>query len=231
MTHKLELIYFKMRALAEAPRLLLNYSNIEYDDLMSWDYYGKEWSEVKQNVPFKQLPMLVVDKNHKICQSIAIMTFIENLAGINISDPILNAKANAIMQSAQELFMPLNPTVNFATGDKFIKKRDDMIPFLISRFEDLEKAIKENDKKFFIYDEPRACDFTVFHHLDLSKKLDQSIIKKFSRLEKFLDDIMLINSVKSYLDKRPKLIDVSVEPKLIIDGIPHPTGVKKTEFK
>ena len=32
------------------------------------------------------------------------------------TDPILNAKANAIMQSAQELFMPLNPTVNFAIG-------------------------------------------------------------------------------------------------------------------
>ena len=217
-----------MRALAEAPRLLFHYTNIEYEDLMSWDYYDKEWSEVKPNIPFKQLPMLVVDKKHEICQSMAIMTFIENLAGINITDPILNAKANAIMQSAQELFMPLNPTVNFAIGEKFIKKKDDMIPFLLSRFEDLEKAMKNNDKKFFIFDEPRACDFVAFHHLDLSKMLDPSIIKKFPRLEKFLDDIMSIESVKSYLDKRPELIDVSVEPKLVIDGFPQSTGVKKT---
>ena len=194
----------------------------------SWDYYDKEWSEVKSIIPFKQLPMLVIDKKHEICQSMAIMTFIENLAGINITDPILNAKANAIMQSAQELFMPLNPTVNFAIGEKFIKKKDDMIPFLLSRFEDLEKAMKNNDKKFFIYDEPRACDFVAFHHLDLSKMLDPSIIKKFPRLEKFLEDIMSVESVKSYLDKRPELIDVSVEPKLVIDGVPHPTGVKKT---
>ena len=217
-----------MRALAEAPRLLFHYTNIEYEDLMSWDYYGKEWSEVKLNIPFKQLPMLVVNKKHEICQSMAIMTFIENLAGINITDPILNAKANAIMQSAQELFMPLNPTVNFATGEKFIKKKDDMMPFLLSRFEDLEKAMKNNDKKFFIYEEPRACDFVAFHHLDLSKMLDPSIIKKFPRLEKFLEDIMSIESVKSYLDKRPELIDVSVEPKLVIDGVPQSTGVKKT---
>ena len=195
---------------------------------MSWDYYGKEWSEVKLNIPFKQLPMLVVNKKHEICQSMAIMTFIENLAGINITDPILNAKANAIMQSAQELFMPLNPTVNFAIGEKFIKKKDDMMPFLLSRFEDLEKAMKNNDKKFFIYEEPRACDFVAFHHLDLSKMLDPSIIKKFPRLEKFLEDIMSIENVKSYLDKRPELIDVSVEPKLVIDGVPQSTGVKKT---
>ena len=228
MKHKLELIYFKMRALAEAPRLLFHYTEIEYDDVMSWDYYGKEWSEVKPNIPFKQLPMLIVDKKHEICQSLAIMTFVEKLAGINITDPILNAKANAIMQSAQELFMPLNPTVNFAKGEKFKKKREDMMPFLMSRFEDLEKAIIKNDKKFFILDEPRACDFVAFHHLDLSKMLDPSIIKKFPRLEKFLEDIMSIESVKSYLDKRPKLIDVSIEPKLVIGGVPHPTGVKKT---
>ena len=228
MKHKLELIYFKMRALAEAPRLLFHYTNIEYDDLMSWDYYNKDWTEVKPNIPFKQLPMLVVDKKHKICQSMAIMTFIENLAGINITDPILNAKANAIMQSAQELFMPLNPTVNFAKGEKFKKKKEDMTPFLKSRFEDLEKSMRENDNKFFIYNEPRACDFVTFHHLDLSKMLDPSIIKKFPRLEKFLDDIMSIESVGSYLIKRPELINVGVEPKLVIDGVPHSTGVKKT---
>ena len=103
-----------------------------------------------------------------------------------------------------------------------------MIPFLISRFGDLEKAMKENDKKFFIYDEPKACDFVTFHHLDLSKLLDRSLIKKFPRLEKFLDNMMSIESIRNYLKKRPKLIDVSVEPKLIINGIPHPTGVKRT---
>ncbi len=228
MKHKLELIYFKMRALAEAPRLLLNYTDLQYDDIMSWNYYGKEWSEVKSKVPFRQLPMLVVDQKYEICQSIAILTFIEKLAGIDISDPILNAKANAVMQSAQELFMPLNPTVNFAVDDRFKKKREDMMPFLTSRFEDLERALKDNDEKFYVDDKPHACDFAVYHHLDLSKLLDSELIKKFSRLEKFIEDIESIESVKSYLNSRPKLIDVSVEPKLVIDGVAHPTGVKKT---
>ena len=228
MKHKLELIYFKMRALAEAPRLLLHYTKIDYDDVMSWDYYGKEWSEVKPKVPFRQLPMLVVDQKHEICQSIAILTFIEKIAGIDISDPILNAKANAVMQSAQELFMPLNPTINFAVGDNFKKKREDMMPFLNSRFEDLQRALKDNDKKFYVDDKPQACDFAVYHHLDLSKLLDAEFIKKFPRLEKFIEDIESIETVKSYLNSRPKLIDVSVEPKLIIDGSAHPTGVTKT---
>ena len=228
MKHKLELVYFKMRALAEAPRLLLHYTKLEYDDIMSWDYYGKEWSEIKSKVPFRQLPMLVVDQKHEICQSIAILTFIEKIAGIEISDPILNAKANAVMQSAQELFMPLNPTINFSVGDRFKKKREDMMPFLNSRFEDLERALKDNDNKFYVDDKPRACDFAVYHHLDLSKLLDPKLINKFPRLEKFIEDIESIETVKSYLNSRPKLIDVGIEPKLVINGVAHPTGVNKT---
>ena len=62
----------------------------------------------------------------------------------------------------------------------------------------------------------------------MSKFLDPEFIKKFPRLEKFIEDIESIESIKSYLSSRPKLIDVSVEPKLIIDGVAHPTGVKKT---
>ena len=228
MAQKLELIYFKMRALAEAPRLLLHYTQTDYNYIMSWDYYDKEWSEVKSSVPFRQLPMLVVDNKYKICQSISIMTYLEKIAGINISDTILNAKANTIMQSAQELFMPLNPTVNFAVGDKFKKKYEDMLPFLNSRFEDLERALIENDKKFFIDDTPHACDFVAFHHFDLSKLLDGTLLNKFPRIEKFVEDIETIPSIRSYLNMRPKLIDVSIQPKLVIDGVAHRTGVSKT---
>ena len=228
MKHKLELVYFKMRALAEAPRLLLHYTELDYKDIMSWDYYGKEWSEVKSKVPFKQLPMLVVNQKHEICQSIAILTFIEKIGGINISDPIQNAKANAVMQSAQELFMPLNPTINFSVGDRFKKKREDMMPFLNSRFEDLDRALKDNDKKFYLDDKPHACDFAVYQHLDLSRLLVPKLINKFPRLEKFIEEIESIETVKSYLNSRAELIDVGVEPKLVIDGVAHPTGVNNS---
>ena len=220
---KIDLIYFKMRALAEAPQLLMHYADIEYNYIMSWDYYDKEWQEVKPQIPFKQLPMIVVDDEHEICQSIAILNFIQNIAGLKLEDPVQEAKANAILQSAQELFLPLNPAVNFAVGDDFVKRRDDMLPFLQTRFGELEKIINLNGGRFFIDDTPRACDFAVFHHLDLSRKLDGKIIKEFPRLEKFLDDIASLSSIESYLSERPELIDVSIEPKLVINGKAHPT--------
>ena len=39
----LKLIYFKMRALAEAPQMLMYYAGIDYEYLMSWDYFGDDW--------------------------------------------------------------------------------------------------------------------------------------------------------------------------------------------
>ena len=40
----------------------------------------------------------------------------------------------------------------------------------------------------------------------------------------------LMNDISKYLTDRPDLIDVGVEPKLIINGKQHPTGTNKTQF-
>ena len=71
----LKLIYFKMRALAEAPQLLLNYSGVEYEYLMSWDHFDDAWHNVKPKIPFQQLPILIVEDGTQICQSIATVSY------------------------------------------------------------------------------------------------------------------------------------------------------------
>ena len=224
----LKLIYFKMRALAEAPQMLMHYAGIDYEYLMSWDYFGDDWENVKSQVPFKQLPILIVNDKHQIAQSISIMRYIEKISRLELDDPIASAKADAILQSAQELFAPLNPTVNFAVGMDFDSKRESMKPVLLSRYEDLERALIASGKKFFIDDVPRACEFATFHHLDISKRIASEILEQFTRLQQFMLDIKEIESVAIYLDARPDLIDVKVAPKLVIDGVAHPTGTQKT---
>lgn len=224
----IKLVYFKMRALAEAPQLLLEYSGLEYEYLMSWDHFDDVWSNVKPTIPFQQLPMMETEDGTQICQSIAILQYIENSSGSSISDPIKAAEAMAILQSAQELFAPLNPTVNFATGDDFVTKRNTMREGLKNRFADLARCLEKYDGKYFIDDTPRAAEFAAYHHFDLSRYLDPEILNSFPRLLQFTNDIESINSISSYLENRPKLVDVGIEPKLIIDGKAQPTGVQKT---
>lgn len=224
----LKLVYFKMRALAEAPQLLLNYCKINYEYIMSWDHFDDEWSNVKPKLAFKQLPMMEVEDGTQICQSIAILQYIENLGGLKISNPVKAAEATAVLQSAQELFAPLNPTVNFAVGQDFNNKRDSMRVNLESRFSDLARYLDKHEGRYFIDDTPRAAEFACFHHLDLSRELDPEILKKFPRLIKFVKDIEDIDTVSKYLKNRPELVGVGTEPKLVINGTEHPTGVNKT---
>ena len=224
----LKLVYFKMRALAEAPQLLLNYCKINYEYIMSWDHFDDEWSNVKPKLAFKQLPMMEVEDGTQICQSIAILQYIENLGGLKISNPVKAAEATAVLQSAQELFAPLNPTVNFAVGQDFNNKRDSMRVNLESRFSDLARYLDKYEGMYFIDDTPRAAEFACFHHLDLSRNLDPEILNKFPRLIKFVNDIEAIDSVSKYLKNRPELVGVGTEPKLVINGTEHPTGVNKT---
>ena len=224
----IKLVYFKMRALAEAPQMLMCSSGVEYKYLMSWDHFDDQWSNIKANVPFKQLPILELDNGTQIAQSIAILNYIEAIAGLTIPDPEKAAEASAVLQSSQELFAPLNPTVNFAVGEDFKAKRDAMRSDLESRFSDLERYLNKHDGKYFVDDTPRAAEFACFHHLDLSKKLDPKLLDGFPRLMKFVEDIQSIKKVSEYMEKRPELIDVGVEPKLVIDGTAHPTGVNRT---
>ena len=217
-----------MRALAEAPQLLLNYCGINYEYIMSWDHFDDEWSNIKPKLAFKQLPMMEVEDGTQICQSIAILHYIESLGGLKISDPLMAAEAMAVLQSSQELFAPLNPTVNFAVGQDFKNKRDSMKTNLESRFSDLARYLDKHEGRYFIDDTPRAAEFACFHHLDLSRELDPEILEKFPRLIKFVKDIEDIDIVSKYLKNRPKLVGVGIEPKLVINGIEHPTGVNKT---
>jgi len=90
------------------------------------------------------------------------------------------------------------------------------------------EAVEKYDGKFFIDDTPRAAEFAAYHHFDLSRHLDPEILNSFPRLLQFTNDIESINSISSYLENRPKLVDVGIEPKLIIDGKAQPTGVQKT---
>ena len=139
---------------------------------MSWDHFKDQWSNVKPNIPFKQLPILELDDGNRIRQSVAVLNYIEAIASISIADPARAAEASSILQSAQELFAPLSPDANFAAGDDFETKRLAMRPDLESRFSDLERYLHKYDGKYFIDETPRAAEFALFHHLNLSKKLD-----------------------------------------------------------
>jgi len=221
----LTLVYFKMRALGEAPQMMLRHRDHPYRYAMGWDYFGKPWAEAKPEVTYRQLPMLVTEDGTRITQTGAIMRYLAGRLDLMPTDPLTAALADEVFEGAHELFMPLNPVVNFKTGDAFREAGERCLPSLKARFADFERLLARHDGPFFFGAAPYYCDFAAFHHIDLSHFLDESILTDFPRLREFTDAMRMLPGLGAYLADRPELIGVGVGPKLVIDGVPVPTGV------
>ena len=224
---KLELIYFNLRALAEPPQMIMHYAKVKYSYKMAWDYYGKPWSEAKPEVPFGQLPVLVVNDTVHIWQSGAIVRYLANLAGFIPEDPVLAAQVDAVFEQSQELFDPLNQTVNVKTGEEHLKFKTKLLSILPGTLKNFSRQLElSNEGAYFFGSQPYYCDFSVYHHFSLATILQQDILNVFPSILDFMEAVENLPRVKEYLASRPRIIDVGIAPKLIIDGVAKPTGTK-----
>jgi glutathione S-transferase len=138
---KLQLIYFNLRALCEAPRMMMHRAGVEYSYEMAWDYYKKPWSEVKQDIIFQRLPLLVVDNQIEIWQSNAISRYIAKITDNIPDNKEMAAYADSIFESAHDLFFPLNPTINVFVGENHLNHKKNLIDDILPKaFNNFEKA-------------------------------------------------------------------------------------------
>ena len=108
-----------MRALCEAPQMMLHYANIPYEYKMVWDHYGSSWAEVKKDIIFNRLPILIINEDKYLWQSNTIIRYLSNLTKTKPSDEFQLAYCDAVFESTHEMFSPLNPTINMTFGEKY----------------------------------------------------------------------------------------------------------------
>ena len=224
---KLDLIYFKMRAFTEAIQMQLCYGNIPYNYHFPWDYFEKPWPEVKKEAGFGQLPLLVINDKRRVWQSGSIMRYtaiLTNTVPENLED---KGVADAIFESSQELFQPLNATINFRVNEDYENFKKSILDDFRPRLFYFNKFL-ENDRSgpFFFGKSPFYCDFGTYHQFSLIRVLDNTIFDDFSAVKTLMEAVENLQGVSDYLSSRPELIGVGEEPKLVINGIPVSTGMK-----
>ena len=222
----LKLIYGNMRALCEAPQMMLHYANIPYEYKMVWDHYGSSWAEVKKDIIFNRLPILIIDEDKYIWQSNTIIRYLSNLTKTKPSDEFQLAYCDAVFESTHEMFSPLNPTINMTFGEKFNanKKKllEDILPNSLNNF---EKLLQSSSGNFFIGNDPFYCDFNAYHHFSMCLILDKNIFSNFPNLKKFINNFEKLNNIKNYLEGRPELVELGKSPHFLINGKKIPTGL------
>lgn len=144
----LTLVYFKMRALGEAPQMMLRYRHQPCQYRMGWDYFGKPWADAKRSAAFRQLPMLVTEDGVAITQTGAVMRYLARRLDLIPADPATAALADEIFEGAHELFAQFDPVVNFHTGDQFRASKEACLPLLQNRFADFELLLARHGGPF-----------------------------------------------------------------------------------
>ena len=222
----LKLIYGNMRALCEAPQMMLHYADIPYEYKMVWDHYGSSWAEVKKDIIFNRLPILIINEDKYLWQSNTIIRYLSNLTKTKPSDEFQLAYCDAVFESTHEMFSPLNPTINMTFGEKYNSNKkkllEDILPNSLNNF---EKLLQNSSGNFFIGNDPFYCDFNAYHHFSMCLILDRNIFSNFPNLKKFINNFEKLNNIKNYLDSRPELIDLGVSPHFLFNGKKIPTGL------
>ena len=222
----LKLIYGNMRALCEAPQMMLHYADIPYEYKMVWDHYGSSWAEVKKDIIFNRLPILIINEDKYLWQSNTIIRYLSNLTKTKPSDEFQLAYCDAVFESTHEMFSPLNPTINMTFGEKYNSNKkkllEDILPNSLNNF---EKLLQNSSGNFFIGNDPYYCDFNAYHHFSMCLILDKNIFSNFPNINKFINNFEELNNIKKYLDIRPELVELGESPHFIIDGKKVPTGL------
>ena len=222
----LKLIYGNMRALCEAPQMMLHYADIPYEYKMVWDHYGSSWAEVKKDIIFNRLPILIINEDKYLWQSNTIIRYLSNLTKTKPSDEFQLAYCDAVFESTHEMFSPLNPTINMNFGEKYNSNKkkllEDILPNSLNNF---EKLLQNSSGNFFIGNDPFYCDFNAYHHFSMCLILDKNIFSNFPNLKKFINNFEKLNNIKNYLDGRPELVELGKSPHFLIDGKKIPTGL------
>ncbi|KAJ1627303.1 glutathione S-transferase [Pavlovales sp. CCMP2436] len=220
---KLQLVYFGVRARAEAPRMILHYGGVPYTEETCQSFFGKPWggpegAKASGLAPFGQLPLLAVD-GRVLGQTAAINRYCAALCPAALSlvpaDPVDAAWCDGIFEAAQEL-SPVNPCVNAWRGEDFAAKKADFLAnTLPPRLANLNKILEgDHGGPFTTGAEVRYCDFSVYHQFDLCRLLEPAVFDPLPAVRRFMGAVEALPGVTAYLAARSDCVDIGVQPML-----------------
>ena len=216
MAPNLKMIYFPVRARAEAARMIAAYGDIPITDTDCQGFFGCDFMAAKTGgkLPFGQLPVLAVDDKTLVGQSGSINRYLASLVkkdGFIPSDPVKAALADALHETAQDLWK-IMPIVNFWRDETWKKEKDEFFSTTLpSKLPALVKML--DDQQFYCGETVTYADFALYVIMDLVRLVEPGVISQHNNVTSWMARVEQLPGVKNYLETRPLCIGIGVSPK------------------
>uniref|UniRef100_A0AC34G9H2 Glutathione S-transferase n=1 Tax=Panagrolaimus sp. ES5 TaxID=591445 RepID=A0AC34G9H2_9BILA len=173
---------------ATSIRLLLTYVGIPFKD--STFERTKEWPLLKSSLPFGQGPVLIINKNVKIAQTIAILQYLAKEYGLEPKGNLNQAFAEMFAHQCQDTIFAIRPWVMANINEKSEKEiTEAWNTVAVPKFRDMfakffEEQLKKNGSGYLIGDTITWVDFFAANLCEMMQHLGNiSIFDDFPNLK------------------------------------------------
>jgi len=196
-----KLTYFNLRGRGELIRLLFAYAGQEYEDFR---FEIAEWSEYKEKMPLKQVPVLEVD-GVKLTQSHSIARYLARTFKIAGKTDLEEAQADEyvdiiydLISDMREMYFEQNPEKKKEMGQKFLTEK------LAPQLQRIEKRLEANGGEHLVGTGLTWADIAFYGYLDMAGVFCGEAIYENAPLMKALITTVGDNeNIKKYVDSRP----------------------------
>lgn len=196
--------YWNIRGLAQPIRLLLAYTDTEFEDKRieygpAPDFDRKNWLDEKHSLglDFPNLPYLI-DGDVKLTQSIVIMRYLARKFKLEPESEEDKIRADLTEQQIHDI------RINFAMmcyKPDFEKLKDEYLKNLPNILKSLSTFLGER-QWFASDDKPTYVDFMVYESLDHHKTLAPDCLDDFKNLKDFTERFEELPTIKKYMQSK-----------------------------
>ncbi|CAD5222126.1 unnamed protein product [Bursaphelenchus xylophilus] len=201
-----KLLYADARGLGEVARLILHYAGVDFEDDRSVTFEKIE--KIRNELPFGQVPVLIIDGTHKIAQSYAIYRFLGREFGLsgqnNVESALVDSYADFIkdlMKHCDEYMYSLDGTYGDPKKSNELGKSANN--YVKNKFEVyLNRVVDESKSGFFLPSGLSWADFVAANYYESAKNVGMDCVVNVRGLKTIYDNVYNLLQLQSYLSSR-----------------------------
>lgn len=190
-----ELTYFAVKGLANMIRLILEDHGIKYKFTV---VTPENWSDIRPHTPFGQVPVLTVNGETKLSQSLSIVRFLAREHGLAGASNLEQAQVEMWIDQATDVRMKFVKII-YSNFEESLKPFLESLPAEFAVFE--KQLAGQESKDHLLFGKLTAADYVLFDLLLVLVALNAEWIESVPSVKAFYESFGAREKVAAFLNR------------------------------